>query len=78
MLECTCIVQIPPETTSELKSPEFRVERLLYYFQKKAVGTFALYVISPEKFAGILIKYFLKNLIIIYFNENMHMGIYKL
>lgn len=35
VLECTCIVQVPPETTSELKSPEFRVERLLYCFQKK-------------------------------------------
>lgn len=54
-------MQVPPETISEIKSPEFGVERLLCYFQKKAVGTLALYVISPEKFAGILMKYFLPN-----------------
>lgn len=65
MLERTFTVQVPPETISELKSPEFGVERLLCCFQKKkkkkAAGTFALYIISPEKFAGILMKYFLQN-----------------
>lgn len=62
MLERTFTVQVPPETISELKSPEFGVERLLCCFQKKkAAGTFALYVIAPEKFAGILMKYFLQN-----------------
>lgn len=70
MLERTFTVQVPPETISELKSPEFGVERLLCCFQKKkAAGTFALYVISPEKFAGVLMKYFFKTLIIICFKE---------